>query len=273
MKAGIPLADAVELRRYARPARLLTALLAAAAIGFAVAALLVARSPRTRTLVPLGRNANAVLVLDLSGSIVADTGDTSRMGGTLRTLAASSARFALVVFSDLAYEALPPGTPASDLTPLIRFFSIPPGGGSEATPNAPPNPWADTFTGGTSLSSGMQLAFQIAVAQQPRLPIILVSDLGDNPGDLSALGGVLAEIRGDKVPVRIIGLDPAPQDVAFFTAALGSDARVTDAPTFEQAAPRQMTPFPWAVAALALAAAVMLAVREGCAPELDWRQS
>ena len=40
MSAGIPLADAVELRRWARPARLLTALLVAAAVGCAVAALL-----------------------------------------------------------------------------------------------------------------------------------------------------------------------------------------------------------------------------------------
>ena len=273
MKAGIPLADAVELRRSARAARLFTVLLAAAAIAFAVVALLVARSPRTRTLVPLGRNANAVLVLDLSGSTAAETEESSRMGGTLRTLAATSSRFALVIFSDVAYEALPPGTPAADLSPLIRFFAIPPGNGSQATPSSPPNPWADTLTGGTSISTGMALAFQIAVAQQPRPPIILVSDLGDDPGDLSALGGVLAEIRGAKVPVRIVGLDPAPQDVAFFTAALGSDARVTNAPTFEQAAPRQMTPFPWALAALALAAAVTLALREGWAPKLDWRQS
>ena len=119
MSAEIPLADAVELRRRARPARLFTALLAAAAIGCAVAALLVARGPRTRTLVPLGHNSNAVMVLDLSASISADT--FSRIGGTLRTLSTSNGHFALVIFSDLAYEALPPGTPAADHFDLLAL--------------------------------------------------------------------------------------------------------------------------------------------------------
>ena len=271
MSAGIPLADAVELRRRARPARLLTVLLAAAAIGCAVAALLVARSPRTRTLVPLGRNANAVLVLDLSASISADT--FSRISATLRALAESSGHFALVVFSDIAYEALPPGTPAVDLTPLIRFFTLPPQRDSQAGLNFPANPWADTFTGGTSISSGMQIALQIALAQQPRPTVVLVSDLDDDPGDLPALAGVLAEDRSDNVPVRLVGLSPAPEDVAFFTAALAGDARVTYAPTLDQAAPRQTTPFPWALVALTLLAAVTLGLREGWAPKLDWRRS
>ena len=271
MSAGIPLADAVELRRWARPARLLTALLVAAAVGCAVAALLVARSPRTRTLVPLGRSANVVVVLDLSASISGDT--FSRIAGTLRTLSASSGRFALVIFSDLAYEALPPGTPAVDLKPLIRFFTIPRQRPGQVAPNFPPNPWADTFTGGTTISSGMQLALQIALAQQPRPTVMLVSDLDDNPADLPALAGVLADDRRDEVPVRIVGLNPAPEDVAFFATALGSNAPITFAPTLDQAAARQATPFPWALAALALVAAVALGVRAGWAPKLDWRGS
>jgi hypothetical protein len=65
VSSGIPLADAVEVGRRARPARLVSALLAAAAIGGAVGALLVVRSPGTSTFVPLGRNASAVVVLDL----------------------------------------------------------------------------------------------------------------------------------------------------------------------------------------------------------------
>jgi len=265
MNAEIPLADAVELRRRARPARLLTRLLAAAAIGATVAALLVARSPHTLTLVPLGHNANAVMVLDVSASISADT--FSRIAGTLRTLSTSNGHFALVVFSDLAYEALPPGTPATDLTPLIRFFTT---GGSQDSPVFPANPWANRFTGGTSISSGMRLALQIALAQRSRPTIILVSDLDDNPADLPALAGVLAQYRADKVAVRLVGLDPAPSDVLFFTTVLGGDTRVTYAPTLDQAAPRQTTPFPWALTVLALLAAVALGLREGWAPKLDW---
>lgn len=271
MNAGIPLADAVELRRRARPARLLTATLAAAAIGCAVAALVVARSPGTRTLVPLGRRASAVLVLDLSASISPDT--FSRIAGTLRTLSSGSGRFALVVFSDLAYEALPPGTPAADLAPLIRFFTIPRQGDSQVGSSFPPNPWAANFTGGTSISSGMALALQIALGQRQRPTVILVSDLDDTPADLPALGGVLADDRRDDVPVRVVGLNPAPEDVAFFAAALGPDARITFAPTLERVPPQEPTPFPWALTALALLVAVALSVRESWAPKLDWRTS
>jgi len=271
VNAGIPLADAGELRRRARPARLLTALLAVAAIGCAVAALLVARSPGTSTFVPLGRNANAVLVLDLSASVSADT--FSRIAATLRTLTASSGRFALVIFSDLAYEALPPGTPAVDLAPLLRYFTIPRQRGGQLAPDFPTNPWTNAFTGGTSISTGMQIALQIALAQQHRPTVILVSDLDDNPADLPALAGVLAEDRRNKVPVRVVGLNPAPEDVAFFATALGPNARITFAPTLDQAAPRQATPFPWALAALALVAAVTLGLHEGWAPKLDWSGS
>ena len=271
MSAGIPLADAVELRRRARPARLLTALLAAAAIGCCVAALLVARSPRTTTLVPLSRNASAVLVLDLSASVSGDT--FSRIAATLRTLSASRGRFALVVFSDLAYEALPPGTPAVDLKPLIRYFTIPRQRGSQVAPEFPTNPWSNNFTVGTSISSGMQLALQIALAQKRPPTVVLVSDLNDDPADLPALAGVLSDDRRDKVPVRIVGLNPAPEDVAFFATALGPSAHVIFAPTVDQAAPRQATPFPWALVALALAAAVTLALHEGWAPKLDWSGS
>ena len=84
---------------------------------------------------------------------------------------------------------------------------------------------------------------------------------------------MLADDRRDGVPVRVVGLDPAPEDVAFFAAALGTNARISFAPTLEQAAARQATPFPWALAALALVAAVTLGLREGWAPKLDWRGS
>jgi hypothetical protein len=270
VSSAIPLADAVEVRRRARAARLVSALLAAAAIGGAVGALLVVRSPGTSTFVPLGRNASAVVVLDLSASISADT--YSRIAGTLRTLSRSSGRFGLVIFSDLAYEALPPGTPAFDLAPLIRYFTIPRQRRGQSAPNFPSNPWADNFTGGTSISSGMQIALTMALAQQPHPTVVLVSDLDDNPADLPALAGVLADDRREQVPVRIVGLNPASEDVTFFAKALGPNARITYAPTLEETA-HQATPFPWAFAGLSLLAALALCLYEGWAPKLDWRGS
>lgn len=119
----------------------------------------------------------------------------------------------------------------------------------------------------------MALALQIALAQRQRPTVILVSDLDDTPSDLPALGGVLADDRRENVPVRVVGLNPAPEDVAFFAAALGPDARITFAPTLDRAPPREPTPFPWALAALALVVAAALGVRESWAPRLDWRTS
>ena len=271
MSAGIPLADAVELRRRARPARLLTVLLAAAAIGCAVAALLVARSPRTRTLVPLGRNANAVLVLDLSASISSDS--FSRIGGTLRALSQTGRRVGLVVFSDDAYEALPPGTPAADLAPLVRYFTLPPQKVPGFMPSFPANPWAKAFTGGTVISAGMELAIDIAVAQRPQATVMLVSDLDDDPNDLPALSAVAEVAKHDRVPIRIVGLSALPADIAYFRTIFGHGAPIVEAPTLEQAAPREQTPFPWTLVALAVAAAIALALREGWAPRLAWRRS
>ena len=76
-------------------------------------------------------------MLDVSASISADT--YSRIGATLSSLARSGGRYGLVVFSDQAYEALPPGTPASDLRPLVRYFTLPPAHGGFA-PDVPAEP-------------------------------------------------------------------------------------------------------------------------------------
>ena len=59
-------------------------------------------------------------MLDLSASITADT--YSRIHQTLQQLVARGGRYGLVVFSNIAYEALPPGTPASALEPIVALL-------------------------------------------------------------------------------------------------------------------------------------------------------
>jgi hypothetical protein len=93
-------------------------------------AVLVSRHPHTQTIVTLPAHSSAIVVLDVSASISADT--YSRIGATLSSLARSDGRYGLVVFSDQAYEALPPGTPASDLQPLVRYYTLPPAHGGFA---------------------------------------------------------------------------------------------------------------------------------------------
>ena len=78
---------------------------------------------------------------------------------TLQTLIDADAPVGLVVFSDVAYELLPPGTPPQELRPIIRML----------TPNAEGkvvNPWSDTFRAGTRISTALELAQDMLVADR-----------------------------------------------------------------------------------------------------------
>lgn len=271
MSSGIPLADASALRRHALATGAVFAALAVVALAATVGVLLVSRFTHSQTLVPLPSNANVVIVLDLSASISSDS--FSRIGGTLSALSRTGDRVGLVVFSAGAYEALPPGVPAADLAPLVRYFTLPKQSAPGFLPSFPANPWASTFTGGTSISSGMEMALEISAAQRPRAAVILISDLDDDPNDLATLASAGQVARHEGIPVRIVGLNPSPEDIRYFHTIFGRGAPIVEAPTLEQAAPRQQTPFPWVLVVLAATAAVMLTLREAWAPRLRWRRS
>ncbi len=266
--SAIPLADAPALRAPARRTLTVRAALAAACIGTAIALIFVARDPHTTTIVPLPSHADTIVVLDLSASISTDT--FSRIGGTLAELSRSGRRIGLVVFSDQAYEAFPPGTPAADLAPFVRYFTLPKQRVPGFAPSFPDNPWQSTFTGGTRISAGLDLAHQIALAGKHRATVVLVSDLSDDPGDLPRLASVLLAYRRDRVPVRIVGLNPSPADAALYTRLLSPQPVVAQAPTLAEAPPHDTTPFPWTLVALSAAAAAAYAVRAAFAPRLVW---
>jgi hypothetical protein len=264
---AIPLADAAALRAPARTTLAVSAALALAAAGAALAFLLTSREPHTRTIVPLPSRGGALLVLDVSASISSDTLD--RLAATLDSLVRGGGRLGLVVFSDQAYEALPPGTPAADLAPLVRYFRARKtmSGFAQSFPH---NPWTTTFTGGTRISAGMELAHTIAVRGRPRTPLILISDLDDAPDDVPRLANVLLADRRDQVPVQIVGLAAAQPNVDLFRRLLGPSAPIVQAPTREQAAPHEQTPFPWTLVALVCLVAALLALATAWAPRLDW---
>jgi hypothetical protein len=58
--------------------------------------------------------------------------------------------------------------------------------------------------------------------------------------------------------------------VALFDKHLSPRPVVVQAPTLAEAPPRNVTPFPWAIVALALAAALALVLLIGWAPRLEW---
>jgi hypothetical protein len=266
--SSIPLADAPALRAPARRTFVVRIALAVLCVGAALAILLVSRHPHTHTIVPLPRGGQTVLVLDLSASISSDT--FSRIGGTLAALSRSGTRFGLVVFSDQAYEAMPPGTPSADLAPFVRYFTLPKQQTPGFAPTFPPNPWEATFTGGTRISAGLDLAHSIATVGRRPATVVLVSDLDDDPGDLPRLASVLLAYRRDRVPMRIVTLDPSSDNVALFQRLLRPQPTIVDAPTLAQTPPHDSTPVPWPLLALVLVAVGAFALRALWAPRLVW---
>jgi hypothetical protein len=102
---------------------------------------------------------------------------------------------------------------------------------------------------------------------------VLVSDLDDNPNDLPALAATGAVAQHNRVPVRIVGLNPSPADIEYFSTVFGHSAPIVEAPTLGQTALPERTSFPWGLVALALTAAIAVALREAWAPILGWRRS
>ena len=133
-------------------------------------------------LLPAG--SDGLVVLDLSASISSDT--YARIGGTLDRLAGSGGRYGLIVFSDTAYLALPPGTPAAELRPFARRFDLPAQAAGAIV--VPTNPWTASFSAGTKISTGLQVALDTIRARQLGRPaVLLVSDLDDDAGDRERL--------------------------------------------------------------------------------------
>jgi hypothetical protein len=268
--SAIPLGDAADFAPAARRTALVRMVLVALVVAALLTAAAIARNPRSQTIVSLPAHADTIVVLDLSASIGSDT--YSRIGATLASLARSRARYGLVVFSGQAYEALPPGSPAEDLAPLVRFF-VP---RKQAQPgfaaSYPKNPWTDTFSAGTTISSGLQLAHSIATGDGLHRPaVVLVSDLDDDPADIPRLAAVTLAYRRDGIPLRVVALDPTAQNAAFFQRLLGPATPIVRAGVAAAGQqPRNRTPYPWLLVALGVAGAAALAAYELWAPPLEW---
>jgi hypothetical protein len=248
--------------------------LAIVLVVFVVACAAVARRPQLQASTPayVPPAAAGIVVLDLSASIASDT--YSRIGETLRQLVARGGRYGLVVFSDLAYEALPPGSPAAALAPLQRYFTLPAHSASGVAPNFPRNPWSRQFTAGTRISRGLELARTIIVEDRIRRPaVVLVSDLADEPQDVQQLTAILLAYRRDRIPLRVVALNPSPDDASFFQRVLGKGtailpARLPGEPGYAAPAPRAAVPA-WLVG-LTAAVAALLALNTLWTARLRW---
>jgi hypothetical protein len=266
---ALPLVDAPHLAAAARRTRLeRLAVLGAVALAVAVA-VAASRHPRLEGAATLPPGSDGIVVLDLSASISTDT--YARIGATLGRFASGGGRAGLVVFSDVAYEALPPGSPAEQLQPFVRYFTIPPAKRAGFLPQLPKNPWADTFSGGTRISSGIELALEVARRDRLQRPtLVLVSDLDDDPVDLARLRKLLTGIGASGTRLRVVSLNASPEDERFFRRVVRKDDLVRAPLAAAPASSAHSASLPAALAAAAVALALLLAAHELLFTRLDW---
>lgn len=217
---AIPLARTAELRPIARRTLFVRVALAAgmiACVGAAAAAGRTVDTPAHELRIGHG---GVILVLDVSKSIrpIANQAIT-RVATELMN---AHARVGLVAFSDIAYELLPPGSPARELKPLLRFFKPPPPG------HEPPlTPWSIGFSAGTQISAGLRFAQNLIRRSGDRkTTILLLSDLDTAPDDVPRVAQTFNQFRHDGVRFRIISLSPQPADASLFQNLAGKSAFV-----------------------------------------------
>lgn len=263
-RVGIPTFDRPRFGRIETETAVVRTALAAALCSTLLFAFLVARSQDVRVapLVPSGTT--GMLVLDLSASV-----SEGGLDATVERLSSTDERTGLVVFSDAAYELLPPGSPSRELAPLLRYFKERPNG------TLPKNPWEE-FRGGTRISAGMEFARQVLHREKvSRGSIVLVSDLQIDPDEIARLSEVLAVIRNDGVQVRIVPLAPTAEKRALVERLVGSHSFARAPKDDELRTPDEggfRAAIPWLFAGTALLIVALLAVNERLLSRLEiWR--
>jgi hypothetical protein len=267
---AIPLADVQGLLPLARRTAAVRAAAAVGLVGLVLVAILIGREPHVRESSLLPARSNGILVLDLSASISSDT--YSRIGAALGDLAGSRGRYGLVIFSDTAYEAFPPGTPSDALRPLVRFFTLRPQRTPGLLPTFPVNPWTNAFSAGTRISTGLDLARSIIIESRLKKPaVLLVSDLDDDPADLPKVTSLALAYRREGISLDVVGLNPSADDERLFRRLIGGSGSFTPAHLPRERAERSSrTPFPVWLSVVALAIALGLAAHELWSARLTW---
>jgi hypothetical protein len=269
--AAVPLADAGALDRAGQRSRLIRLLLAVALVGTVAGAVVLAPGTPERRFLPA--DSVGIVVLDVSSSVKPQT--YYRIEQTLATIAGSRTRLGLVLFSDVAYEALPPGTPSAELKPMLRFFAPATSAAGHSTRAG--SPWEQWFSAGTRISSGLYLAANMLQHDHvKRGAVMLISDLADDPTDLKRVVDAVLLLEQRKIPLEIVGLDPSPANADYWRNLLGTEAIFREArlPTAAEAQGKvELTgAFAIGLAVCAVLAVLLLTVNEWWAEPLRWRR-
>jgi hypothetical protein len=258
----VPLADLPGLQLALQRTSLVRILLAVALAGTFALLFVTARSAGAgrAAVFPEGVH-TGVVALDMSASISGPT--YSRVATTLRGIANANQSVGLVMFSDTAYELLPPNSPPGALVQFIPYFVPVRYFGS--TPVFSQTPW-DTFMGGTRIATGLEMArLALQRAGLRHGAILLVSDLDDSNSDQGLLDQEALKLREQHIPVRIVPLFAAAHDVSLFKALFG-ESSIVDPRVFTHTAKRRAASVaaaqPWTLLLLGGALVLLLAGNE-----------
>jgi hypothetical protein len=261
-RGATALGDLSDLRAAAdrtTTVRIALVLALAATLGGAI---LLARSAGSgrAALLPTGSKAG-VVVIDMSGSV--SGAPFERIATVLRALAAANQAMGLVMFSDTAYELLPPNSPVSSLLAFERFFN--PTEVSNGSPLFGVTPW-NQFSAGTRISAGLrmgQLALQRAHITHGSL--LLISDLNDSTSDEEGLVAEAFALKKAQIPLRIVPVVASPADTRIFGSLFGYDSFLPPS-AYQTIADEQVQPiatsWPWALIAVGTALVGLLAANE-----------
>jgi hypothetical protein len=279
-RPAIPLADLGLLRRpllrtTATRLGLLVALAALAAISIWRATQLSANA-----LSFLPHRSSTILVLDQSKSVYLS--GYREIAGLLDAFAQADAPVGLIMFSDTAYELLPPDSHGSELRPLLRYYT-PTKGGAKSLPSGPQfirTPWDISFSAGTKISGALQLGERLLKRERVQHgTLLLISDLDTADTDLPTLAKTLTQLRtSPTVNLRILALHPDPGPRRFvenivgkkpFISGTGLAARHVDATQRFQAASPLWLVIPALLLLAAVAANELLCNRIELAPRQE----
>jgi hypothetical protein len=209
---------------------------------------------------PAGATTGCV-VLDMSASISGPVYE--RVATTLRGIVNANQSICLVMFSDTAYELLPPNSPPGALLQFVPFFL--PTRFYGGTPVFAQSPW-DQFSGGTRISTGFASAdAALKNAHVKHGAILLISDLDDSVADESALDSEALTLRKEHMPVRIVPLFAEAANKSYFGALFGANAFVPPS-AFRHSAHKSVQPVaaaaPWALLSLGVVLVLLLVGNE-----------
>lgn len=222
---AIPVADVESLRPMWIRTTLVRLALACLLILVLALAFVSARvlEPAKASLLPEGTS--AVVVLDVSLSVTDPV--FRRIHNAIKMMSEGGQGVGLVVFSDVAYEMLPPGSAPEELKPMLRYFKA----RSVQNPDLavyPLSPWSAGFSAGTKISAGLEMADDVLEREKiENGSIVLVSDLDTAPSDEAGLSQVVANIQSKGIELRVVPLFAFEQDLTFFRQIVGKKNLIT----------------------------------------------